>query len=141
MEVRLATQAARLMRDGAARAHPLEACGLLFGHWTHGAIWITEASLAANVAADPAAGFEVDPLHLLCTQKAAREGGPQVAGVWHSHPGGSSEPSERDRAGVTDRRWIWMILAGGRMAAWLPDAREARGFRLLPILDVAGGAR
>ncbi|MFQ3596111.1 MAG: Mov34/MPN/PAD-1 family protein, partial [Sphingomonadaceae bacterium] len=68
-------------------------------------------------------------------QRTARQSGPMPVGVWHSHPGGSPQPSAWDAAGVTDPEWVWLIAAGDMLAAFLPDASQPDGFRPLPILD------
>lgn len=122
------------IRRAARAAHPQEACGLLFGRHGADGWWIGEASVAANVAADPARRFEVDPAHLFAVQRAAREGGPAPVGVWHSHPDGRPEPSAMDRDGVTDARWLWLIVAGEAMAAFVPDGG---GFRAVGLAEVS----
>ncbi|MGL1446678.1 Mov34/MPN/PAD-1 family protein, partial [Vibrio parahaemolyticus] len=55
----------------AARAHPHEACGLLYGTGER----IDDAEIVANVAADPARGFEIDPAALFAALRAERAGG------------------------------------------------------------------
>lgn len=114
-------------------AFPLEACGLLFGSRSGNLVLVEAASVAANIAADPRCRFEVEPRHLIDSQRSARNGGPAVVGVWHSHPEGPLRPSAADRAGVTDPSWIWIIVSPQGLAAFLPDASAADGFR--PLLD------
>lgn len=142
----LVARAARATIDAATTAAlPKEACGLLFGRRDARHLFIHEASVAANVASEPWHRFEIDPAHLFKAQRSARNGGPAILGVWHSHPGGPATPSARDLAGVTDRAWLWLIAVpeGGRvqLAAHLPDASGAGGFREIACLDETGSRR
>jgi proteasome lid subunit RPN8/RPN11 len=96
---------------GEAGASPHEVCGLLFG---------TSASIEAaepcrNVAADTATRFEIDPARLLRAHRAARAGGPQLIGCYHSHPGGEATPSREDATCAEANGWLWLIV-GGREA-------------------------
>ncbi len=99
----------------AATASPdAEICGLLFG--TAGLIEAAEA--CANVAADPARTFEIDPSALFAAHRRARGGGPSVVGHYHSHPSGLPVPSARDAAQAMGDGAIWVILGGGEARAW-----------------------
>jgi desampylase len=102
------------MLDAAAAAHPLEACGLLLGEGTA----IDLATHAANVAAHPATRFEIDPAHLLAAHRAARAGGPEILGYWHSHPSGTAMPSPIDAAMADPDGRIWAIAAMGAIACF-----------------------
>ena len=75
----------------AASAHPLECCGLLLGSDQE----IETARPCANVADDPATGFEIDPAALIAAERAMRQGGKRLIGHYHSHPNGRSAPSPR----------------------------------------------
>lgn len=114
----------------AQRAAPLECCGLLLGT----PIRIEQAMPAANVHADPAAHFEIDPATLIAAHKAERAGGPRLIGYYHSHPSGMAEPSAVDRAMASGDGRIWAIIAGSAVSFWR-DA--AAGFEPLPT-RVAG---
>jgi proteasome lid subunit RPN8/RPN11 len=109
--------------EEATRAHPLECCGLLLGEGPR----IAEVRPAANVHPDPARHFEVDPQALIDAYRAARGGGPQVLGYYHSHPNGLAEPSASDRAAAAGDGRIWAIIAAGAVSWWrdLPDGFEA----------------
>ncbi len=102
------------IRGAAAAAHPLEACGLLFG--SNGLIDAQHAT--ANVAADPDKGFEIDPAALFAALRAERAGGPTLLGYWHSHPTGNVRPSARDLDAAQDDGKVWVIVAGDDIAAW-----------------------
>jgi proteasome lid subunit RPN8/RPN11 len=97
----------------AARAAPHEACGLLLGRSPIAAIRPT-----ANVAADPAHRFEIDPAELIAAYKAERAGGPALAGFYHSHPSGSALPSPTDRLNAGGDGRIWAIVGSGEVRFW-----------------------
>ena len=91
-----------------------EICGLLFG----AAGRIEAAEACANVAADPARTFEIDPVALFAAHRRARGGGPAVIGHYHSHPSGVPIPSPRDAAQAMGDGAVWVILGGGLARAW-----------------------
>ena len=84
---------------------------------------------------DPARHFEIDPAALIAAHRAARGGGPEVLGYYHSHPTGRAEPSDTDRAQASGDGRIWAIVAQGRVQLWrdLPE-----GFEPLPLRVVGG---
>ena len=91
-----------------------EICGLLLG--SGGKV---EAILpAANVAADPARHFEVDPTVLIAAHRAGRACGPAVVGHFHSHPSGSAIPSADDAAAAAADGALWLIIGGGEARLW-----------------------
>ena len=121
LEVTSGTMATLL--EEAARAAPLECCGLLLGR----AGRIEQASPAANVASDPARHFEIDPAALFAAHRAARAGGPELLGYYHSHPDGHPLPSATDCEHSSGDGRAWAIIAGGQVALWRdgPDGFEA----------------
>jgi len=114
-EAVLARAARETMLAAARAAAPAEACGLLLG--TGGRI--DAATSAANVHPQPARHFEIDPAALIAAHKAARAGGPQVLGYWHSHPNGLARPSATDRAHASGDGRIWAIVANGAISLWV----------------------
>ena len=106
-------------------AHPLEACGLLFG----GGGVVHAVVACRNVHPLPERHFEIDPQALIDAHRAARAGGPVLLGYWHSHPQGPPEPSATDRAHAAGDGSIWAIVGQGRVGWWrdTPD-----GFEPLP---------
>ena len=131
METAVTSGAKATLLAEAAAAHPLEACGLLLGQ---GGV-ISAAVPVRNVHPDPARHFELDPQALIAAHRAARAGGAQVLGYYHSHPTGSTEPSATDRACVSGDGRIWAIVAAGAIGWW----RDAPGgFEALPLRLVAG---
>ncbi len=98
------------LRAHAAATYPLECCGLLLlGEHNH----ITAAQPAANVHPAPHSHFEIDPAALIAAHRAARAGGPQVVGYYHSHPHGPPDPSATDQAEAAGDGRIWAIIGVG----------------------------
>jgi proteasome lid subunit RPN8/RPN11 len=114
MDVEVTSAALCALRDAAQAAHPREACGLLLGEGRR----ITEACETRNVHTEPATHFEIDPQALIDAHRAARSGGPQVLGYFHSHPNGAAVPSATDRACAAGDGRIWAIVAGGDVTFW-----------------------
>lgn len=143
--LRLTPAQLRTIEAAAEAAYPEEACGLLVGRrapdggWRVGAV---EAS--ANVAEPPRTRrFEVDPRLRLRLERRLRGRPDSIVGLYHSHPDGAAEPSERDRAMVFEPALIWLITAVGRnrapaTRAWRPTAD---GAAFVPVrLALAGPA-
>ncbi|SOB87630.1 Proteasome lid subunit RPN8/RPN11, contains Jab1/MPN metalloenzyme (JAMM) motif [Sphingomonas guangdongensis] len=114
----MSLQISRSLRDRivaeAAAVPRLEVCGLLLGR----AGLVTGAPACRNVAADPTRAFEIDPAALIAAHRAARAGGPDIIGCWHSHPSGNARPSAADAAAALDPSWWWLIVAGGEVGAF-----------------------
>lgn len=108
-----------------------ECCGLLLGT----AERIERAEPAANVHLEPERHFEIDPAALIAAHKAARGGGPALLGYYHSHPGGSVQPSDTDRAMAGGDGRVWAIVGQGTLAFW---SDQPGGFEPLSLRVVAG---
>ncbi len=109
-----------LLRAEAGRAHPAECCGILLGRGRA----ITRALPAANVHHDPLSHFEIDPQALIDAHRAARSGGPQVLGYYHSHPHGPAQPSVIDRSHAAHDGAIWAIVAGLNDVTFWQDGED-----------------
>ncbi|MBN8502595.1 MAG: M67 family metallopeptidase [Sphingomonadales bacterium] len=120
---------ATLLKE-AASAWPEECCGLLMGEGAR----IESTIPARNVHPDPASHFEIDPAVLIAAHRAARQGGPQVLGYYHSHPNGRSTPSPEDQACAERQGRIWAIIAGGEVLWWRDETDR---FEPLPTRVVA----
>jgi len=108
MIVRISSSLLDAILAHAASVPDREVCGLLFG--ADDAILAFEAT--ANVHADPARHFEIDPAALIAAHRAQRAGGRVMVGHYHSHPSGSALPSDEDvRSGEPGR--LGMIIARG----------------------------
>ena len=115
----------------AAQAAPEECCGLLLGRGGR----VMEVFPAANVAPDPSRHFEIDPAALFAAHRAARSGGPELVGYYHSHPDGHPLPSATDCAHASGDDRAWAIVAGGQVGFWRDGAN---GFVTLSYQVVAG---
>jgi predicted GIY-YIG superfamily endonuclease/proteasome lid subunit RPN8/RPN11 len=98
-------------------AFPDEACGLLLGQGSR----VERVKTARNVHPDPQTHFEIDPQALIDAHRAARQGGPDVIGYYHSHPTGLPEPSATDRAEASGDGRVWAITAAGGVTFWRDD--------------------
>lgn len=98
----------------AARAAPDECCGLLLGR----GVRIEQVCPADNVADDPSRRFEIDPMALLAAHKAARAGGPDIVGYYHSHPEGHPLPSAIDCEHASGDGRVWAIIACSEVTFW-----------------------
>jgi proteasome lid subunit RPN8/RPN11 len=131
MVLELTSGAHATLLEEAAAAHPRECCGLLLGE----GLRISEVRPAANVHPRPDCHFEIDPAALIAAHRAARSGGPQVLGYYHSHPTGLAQPSATDRAMASGDGRIWAIVAGETVLCWRD---EPDGFAALPLRVAAG---
>lgn len=129
MDLEVTSAALAAMRAAAAAAHPCEACGLLLGEGGR----ITEARETRNVHPEPTTHFEIDPQALIDAHRAARAGGAEVIGYFHSHPAGAALPSATDRAMACGDGRVWAILAGDEVTFWR-DGEE--GFAALSFAPI-----
>nr|WP_068864028.1 M67 family metallopeptidase [Erythrobacter dokdonensis] len=114
MRHEVTSQALAAMRAAAAATHPREACGILLGEGGR----IISARPTRNVHPTPETRFEIDPQALIDAHRAARAGGLEVVGYFHSHPAGAAAPSATDRAMAAGDGRIWAIIAGGNVTFW-----------------------
>jgi proteasome lid subunit RPN8/RPN11 len=114
MTIEVASDVIATLIEEARRAAPEECCGLLLGREGR----IETVQPAVNVAQDRMRRFEIDPLALLAAHKAARAGGPQIVGYYHSHPEGHPVPSATDCEHASSDARIWAIVAGGEVGFW-----------------------
>ena len=131
MVVELTSGIEATLLEEAARAHPLECCGLLLGRGQT----VATVQPVSNVHPDPAKHFELDPAALIAAHRAARSGGPQVLGYYHSHPNGLTRPSKTDCAEASGDGRVWAIVASGQVSWWQDTPR---GFEALPTRVVPG---
>ena len=111
MTVEISSALLDRIRAEAAADPEREICGLLFGRDDRR---IEDAGAAANVAADPARSFEIEPTALLAAHRAHRTGGLRLLGCYHSHPNGAAMPSPRDADSVAPTAgFLWLIVASG----------------------------
>ena len=121
MGVLISRELLAAIRAAAAATPDVEACGLLLGT----ADRIAAVCACANVAAEPARRFEIDPAALFAAHRAARGGGHGVIGCYHSHPTGIAVPSACDAESAMGDGAVWMIVAADVVGAWRTVERGA----------------
>ena len=116
--MQIAAHVLEKMRDHARTASPCECCGILLGTPAH----ITAAIPAPNIHPNPQTRFEIAPQTLIDAHRAARSGGAQIAGYYHSHPHGPAHPSATDRNQAAHDGAIWAIVGeAGDVTFWRDD--------------------
>jgi proteasome lid subunit RPN8/RPN11 len=118
LSVELPAALAEQIRHEAANAAPRECCGLIEGLRDGGRFRVTALHSARNLAME-ADRFDIDPRDHLAAAKMARARGRQIIGCYHSHPGGAARPSQRDAAGAEEENFLWLIVAGRELAAFV----------------------
>lgn len=131
MVLEVTSGAIATLREEAAKAHPRECCGLLLGQGGR----LVEVRPCANVHADPLTHFEIDPAALIAAHRAARSGGPELLGYYHSHPNGHPLPSATDCEHAAGDGAVWAIVAQDAVR-WFRDAGSR--FAELPTRLVDG---
>lgn len=94
----------------AAAAFPRECCGLIEGTRRGTSFRVTRIYPGRNLAEAPDR-FEIDPADHIAAMKAARAGGANIIGCYHSHPGGKPRPSRQDLSGAGEEDFLWLIAA------------------------------
>lgn len=108
-----------------AAGYPHETCGLLVGRSDGGTTRVEDLVQARNLNTERAHDrYELDPADLLATDRAARERGLEIVGVWHSHPDHPAVPSATDRDAAWPD-WSYLIATVTR-----EGMRELRSWRL-----------
>ena len=116
--VELPAALAEQIKRAAQIAAPRECCGLIEGLREAGRFRVTALHTARNLAPE-SDRFEVDPRDHLAAGKMARARGCQIIGCYHSHPEGAALPSPRDAEGAAEENFLWLIAAGGELAAFV----------------------
>lgn len=103
------------MVNHSRQCHPREACGLLAkdgsGRWQM-AYPLTNRESSAH-------RFTIDPDEHFGAVSHAERNGWEIAGVFHSHPFGSSELSPTDRRQPHDPDWLHVVIgADGTLGMW-----------------------
>jgi [CysO sulfur-carrier protein]-S-L-cysteine hydrolase len=96
------------MVDHCLTGLPDEACGLLVGSY--------EGDEAVHLFPTPNAAasamiYEIDPKEMLRVDRAARDLGADIMGVFHSHTHTDAYPSPTDVAQATDPGWHYVIVS------------------------------
>jgi proteasome lid subunit RPN8/RPN11 len=107
-----------MIRRQARQAGHHECCGLLEGARTGSLFTIQALHPARNLSGDPDR-FEIDPGDHIAAVKQARASGALIVGCYHSHPRGLAQPSARDLAGAGEEDFLWLIVAGETVNAFV----------------------
>lgn len=102
----------------------IETGGVLLGLRKLGEIWVSDAGSAGRRAYRGRDSFRHDPIH---DQEFARSLGHLVpVGEWHSHPGGTTTPSDEDlqlwasmRTPYLEDARLGVIVTGATLNAWV----------------------
>jgi proteasome lid subunit RPN8/RPN11 len=136
----LSDELAAQMLGAAARAFPLECCGLIEGVRMEGGWRVTALHEAANMAEDPARRFLIDPQRQFDLMRALRASETRIIGCFHSHPAGPAEPSAADRAQALEHDFLWLIAGGSAESGFTLQAyvfTEQSGFTRLALHEEA----
>ena len=120
---------------------PAECCGLLVGHVDDGQLRLTSVHPSENLALDKPASFEIDFRLRLHLEDDLADTSDSIVGLYHSHPGGSPEPSATDLADAAETGLVWLVLAvdgigAVDVSAWLFQGNDKIGksFSPLPVV-------
>lgn len=114
-----------------AQRHPEEeVCGLI-GRGDSG--W--RVYPVANAAAERTRAFEMDAAGLVAAQRAMRQAGHSLWGIYHSHPHSAAEPSAADLAESGHPEAVQIIISLDvrgvlQLRAWRIEGEAARELRL-----------
>lgn len=118
--LRLPVRIHQALLEEARRHLPNECCGLLGGQGNR----VEELLPASNRLASPSA-YEIPPEELFELFRRLRAGQLQLVGIYHSHPSGENQPSERDRERAYYPEAAYVIISPR------PDAAQpVRAFRI-----------
>jgi len=110
MILRIKSQQLRLLREEAGKAHPIEACALLFGKMNRRQAVLERVVTTPNVLKS-SVRFEIDPKTFYDAFMQADNDGLEFIGLFHSHPA-SAYPSSVDLEFM--RLWgdaVWLIMS------------------------------
>jgi proteasome lid subunit RPN8/RPN11 len=91
MNITLAPDLLQQIIRHAQACYPQEGCGLLAGRENQATRFIPMENCLGSETE-----YEVDPRQLIQTLRSLRDSGEQLVAIYHSHPRGPAEPSQRD---------------------------------------------
>jgi len=129
-----------LLARQALAASPNECCGLVVGRQSGTDLVVSAVHASENLSDAPGNSFEIDFRIRLHLEDDLAAGPDRVIGLYHSHPDGSSRPSEKDLADAAETGLLWLIAAvdgvgAVDLSAWLLDRSEGgrKFFSGLPV--------
>ncbi len=113
----IGSEALKQIIDHAYAEYPYEVCGLMGGHDTT----VEVAVPVANASLTPHTAFELERQAMVDEIIALQRANLEVNAIYHSHPNGPGEPSERDIAEATWPDAVYVIIGLADVEA--PDVR------------------
>src|SRR5438105_672643 len=107
--LKLCSQHLLKLREAYEGALPRECCGMLLGDITRRGAMVREVLSTLNAVSVPG-GFAIPDHEVRRVRMIAAETHQSIIAVFHSHPEGSSELSESDRAALCYSEWPWLIV-------------------------------
>ena len=117
------------MVQHAERTYPNECCGAMLGRTDNGRKLVVDAVPLENAfAGEQAQRYELRAEDLLAADKAARERGLDLIGIFHSHPDCDAYFSDTDlKNSCPWYSFVVLSILNGRFQyanCWLPDADQ-----------------
>lgn len=127
--IRIETEPWNAMVSHARRTYPNECCGAMLGSLDGESKLVREAIALRNAfAGAQTARYELRPEDLLAADKAARERGMDLIGIYHSHPDCDAYFSKTDLQNSCP--WYSFVVLSIRNGefhhanSWLPNAEQ-----------------
>lgn len=120
-----------LMRAHAEETYPNECVGAMIGTIVNGKKTVETAIRLENSAeGSQRAYYELKPEHLLKADRAARDAGKDMIGIYHSHPDADAYFSKTDlKNSCPWYSFVVLSVKGGQFDhanSWLPDAEQTK---------------
>lgn len=97
------------LRRAYDEAYPKECCGLLLGLRSGTQLTVRRVISTLN-AVSTIGGFAIPDHEIRRVRLLATESRLAIVAVFHSHPSGSRELSQSDRAALVRSEWPWVIV-------------------------------
>ena len=107
--IEIAAEPYDALRRAIETAYPRECCGVLLGS-SDGARLIVQRVVSTLNAVSTTGSFAIPDQEMRRVRVLAAEAGLHIVAVFHSHPSGSTELSNSDRAALEHSEWPWVIL-------------------------------
>lgn len=129
--IRIDPEPFREMVEHAEATYPNECVGAMIGSVSDGVKQVESAMRLENSAAgSQRAYYELRPEHLLVADRAARDQGKALIGIYHSHPNADAYFSETDLKNSCP--WYSFVVLSVKQGkfdhanSWLPDAEQTK---------------
>jgi proteasome lid subunit RPN8/RPN11 len=123
----------RLVED-CRRRLPHETCGVLFGAASGTELAIRGYAVIRNASRTPVSSFSFDPADWTAAYYEALHHGRRIVGVFHSHPDGTTLPSQADEEGRSAWGTYWIIgVSSGESDAHMAGCRYVPDSGWVPL--------